>query len=155
MTPWIEAHHAVCPWDFQGKNTGVGCHSLLQGIFPIQGSNSRLLHCKWSPALKAESLSWNHQGSTRVCVYTPKRKQQVERGAIGREVSIPEHCSLVLVRTEPKRNMPECDIRNLDCKRKLYIMEKYMLDIYSFYHLILRPCKTYIIKLNIRKLRLK
>ena len=27
------------PWDFPGKNTGVGCHSLLQGIFPTQGSN--------------------------------------------------------------------------------------------------------------------
>ena len=27
------------PWDSPGKNTGVGCHSLLQGIFPTQGSN--------------------------------------------------------------------------------------------------------------------
>ena len=26
-------------WDFLGKNTGVGCHFLLQGIFPTQGSN--------------------------------------------------------------------------------------------------------------------
>jgi len=29
-----------CLWDFPGKNTGVSCHSLLQGIFPTQGSNS-------------------------------------------------------------------------------------------------------------------
>ena len=29
----------LCPWDFLGKNTGVGCHFLLQGIFPTQGSN--------------------------------------------------------------------------------------------------------------------
>ena len=29
---------------FLGKNTGVGCHALLQGIFPTQGSNSHLLH---------------------------------------------------------------------------------------------------------------
>ena len=28
------------------KNTGVGCHALLQGIFPIQGSNSGLPHCR-------------------------------------------------------------------------------------------------------------
>ena len=28
-----------CPWDFPAKNTGVGCHFLLQGIFPTQGSN--------------------------------------------------------------------------------------------------------------------
>ena len=29
----------LCPWDSLGKNTGVGCHVLLQGIFPTQGSN--------------------------------------------------------------------------------------------------------------------
>ena len=34
------------PWDSPGKNTGVGCHFLLQGIFPIQGSNLGLMHCK-------------------------------------------------------------------------------------------------------------
>ena len=32
---------------FPGKNTGVGCHALLQGIFPTQGSKSGLPHCKW------------------------------------------------------------------------------------------------------------
>ena len=31
-------------WDFPGKNTGVGCHSLLQGIFPTQGLNLGLWH---------------------------------------------------------------------------------------------------------------
>ena len=31
------------PWSSPGKNTGVGCHFLLQGIFPTQGSNPRLL----------------------------------------------------------------------------------------------------------------
>ena len=36
-----------CPWDFPSKNTRVGCHSLLQGIFPTQGSNTNLLHCRW------------------------------------------------------------------------------------------------------------
>ena len=29
---------------FLGKNIGVGCHALLQGIFPTQGSNPSLLH---------------------------------------------------------------------------------------------------------------
>ena len=29
----------LCPWDSPGKNTGVSCHALLQGIFPTQGSN--------------------------------------------------------------------------------------------------------------------
>ena len=34
----------LCPWDCSGKNTGVGCHFLLQGIFPTQGANLDLLH---------------------------------------------------------------------------------------------------------------
>ena len=33
----------LCPGDSPGKNTGVGCHFLLQGIFPTQGSNPHLL----------------------------------------------------------------------------------------------------------------
>ena len=32
--------------DSPGKNTGVGCHALLQGIFPAQGSNPDLPHCR-------------------------------------------------------------------------------------------------------------
>ena len=36
----------LCPWNYPGKNTGVGCHSLLQGIFSTQGSNPGLLHCR-------------------------------------------------------------------------------------------------------------
>ena len=34
-------------WDSPGKNNGVGCHALFQGIFPTQGLNPGLLHCKW------------------------------------------------------------------------------------------------------------
>ena len=34
----------LCPWTFPGKNTGVGCHFLLQRIFLTPGSNSYLLH---------------------------------------------------------------------------------------------------------------
>ena len=33
----------LCPWDSSGKNTGVYCHALLQGIFSTQGSNLHLL----------------------------------------------------------------------------------------------------------------
>ena len=35
----------LLPWDFPSKSTGVGCHFLLQGIFPTQGSNLGLPHC--------------------------------------------------------------------------------------------------------------
>ena len=34
----------LCPWNSPSKNTGVGCHALLQGIFPTQESNPGLLH---------------------------------------------------------------------------------------------------------------
>ena len=47
----------LCLWDFPCKNTGVGCHSLLQGIFPTQRWNSSLL-C-W----QVDSLPLSHQGS--------------------------------------------------------------------------------------------
>ena len=40
------SHGLFCPWDFPGKNTGVDCHFLLQGIFPTQGSNPGLVHCR-------------------------------------------------------------------------------------------------------------
>ena len=46
----------LCPWDFPGRNTGVGCH-FLQGIFPTQGSHLCLLH--W----QADCLPLSHQGS--------------------------------------------------------------------------------------------
>ena len=36
----------LSPWDSPGKNTGVGCHALLQGIFLTQESNSCLLHLR-------------------------------------------------------------------------------------------------------------
>ena len=36
----------LCPWDSPGKKTGVNSHCLLQGIFPTQGSNPDLLHCR-------------------------------------------------------------------------------------------------------------
>ena len=36
----------LCPWNSPGKNTRVGSQSLLQGIFPTQGLNAGLLHCR-------------------------------------------------------------------------------------------------------------
>ena len=39
--PWCT--RLLCQWDFSGKNTGVGCHFLLQKIFPTQGSNLHVL----------------------------------------------------------------------------------------------------------------
>ena len=47
----------LCPWDFLGKNTLVGCHFFLQGIFSTEESNLSLLN--WQVA----SLPLNHQES--------------------------------------------------------------------------------------------
>ena len=44
----------------QGKNTRVGCHALLQGIFPIQAYNPGLPHCRWL------LYCLSHQGSPRI-----------------------------------------------------------------------------------------
>ena len=43
LSPWIRF---LCPWNFPGKNTRVDCRFLLQGIFPAQGSNPGLQHCR-------------------------------------------------------------------------------------------------------------
>ena len=57
-TPQTVATSLLCPWDFPGKNTGVGCHGLLQGIFPTQGSNL----CLMSPALQVDSSPFEPSG---------------------------------------------------------------------------------------------
>ena len=50
VTPQTVATSLLCPRDFPDQNTRVGCHLLLQGIFPTQGSSPHLL----SPALAGE-----------------------------------------------------------------------------------------------------
>ena len=54
----LQPARLLCLWDFPGKNTGVCCHFLLQGILPTQGPNSCLLH--W----QGDSLTLNHQESS-------------------------------------------------------------------------------------------
>ena len=46
VTLWTVDRQTSRPQDFSGKNTGVGCHFLLQGNFSTQGSNLHLLHCR-------------------------------------------------------------------------------------------------------------
>ena len=43
----LRPHGIYSPWNSPGQNTGVGSFSLLQGIFPTQGLNSGLSHCRW------------------------------------------------------------------------------------------------------------
>ena len=55
--------------DSPGKSTGVGCHALLQGIFPTQGSNPGLPHCRWI------LYRLSHQGSPHL--FSRRNKKEV------------------------------------------------------------------------------
>ena len=67
VTPWTVACQAPCPWDFQGKYTRVGCHFLLQGMFPTQGSNLHLLH--WQAGSLPLAPPGKPMETSNVCVY--------------------------------------------------------------------------------------
>ena len=43
VTHGLQPTRLLCPWNFPGNNTGMGCHFLVQGIFPTQSSNPHLL----------------------------------------------------------------------------------------------------------------
>ena len=60
----LQPARLLCPWDSPGKNTRVGCHSLLQGTFPTQGSNPGLPLCRWI------LYQLSHQGSPPPCPLT-------------------------------------------------------------------------------------
>ena len=69
-----------CPWNSPGKNMGVGCHALLQGIVPTQELNPGLPHCRWI----LSSLS--HRASPRILnwvIYPFSRGASRPRGQTG------------------------------------------------------------------------
>ena len=59
--PWLT--RLLCPWGLPGKNTGVGCHFLLQGTVHTQGSNPGLLPCRQT------LYPLSHQGSHHFFLY--------------------------------------------------------------------------------------
>ena len=70
----LQASRLLCPWDSPGKNTGVGCHFLLQDIFLIQGSKPhllRLLH--WGRSFTTSAI-W--EAHTMEC-YSHIRKKEI------------------------------------------------------------------------------
>ena len=60
VTDSLQPHGLYSPWNSLGQNTGVSSLSLLQGIFPTQGSNPGLLHCRWI------LYQLSHKGSPRI-----------------------------------------------------------------------------------------
>ena len=74
VTPWTVAHQAPPSVGSPGKNTGVGCHFLLQGIFPTLASNPGLLH------YKQMLYPLSHQGSlldTLPCVISSLHRRSL------------------------------------------------------------------------------
>ena len=59
--------------DSPGKNTGVGCHALLQGIFPTQGLNPGLPHHKHI----LYDMSWLHQFSSKTANLATERENKI------------------------------------------------------------------------------
>ena len=76
----LQPARVLCPWNFSGKNIGVGVHFLLQGIFPTQGLNLGLLcrwHCRWILYHKCHL-----RGSVaRWCIKRSNSEQWVKRRA--------------------------------------------------------------------------
>ena len=61
-------HFLLCPWSSPGSNTGVGCHFLLQGIFPTRRPEP------WTPPPQADSLLSELQGSPLGLYWTRRQR---------------------------------------------------------------------------------
>ena len=75
----LQPARLLYPWDFPGKNIGVGCHFLYQGTFSTQGSNPSLLH--W----QANSLTTEPPGKTLLVICTLKQfftSSSIERNLV-------------------------------------------------------------------------
>ena len=73
VTPWTVAHQAPPSMGFPSKNTGVGCHFLIQGVFLTQGSNPCLLY------RQADSLPLRQMGSPQLAFSSLKNQDSSSR----------------------------------------------------------------------------
>ena len=66
LQPRLEPARLLCPWHSPGKNSSVGSHAFLQGIFLTQGSKPGLLHCR---QVRHHLSHWGAHGrpQTAVC----------------------------------------------------------------------------------------
>ena len=70
VTLWTVAHQAPLSMGISpGKNTGVVCHALLQGIFPTQESNPGFPHCRlilYHLSHQGSPVSWNSSSKSKM-----------------------------------------------------------------------------------------
>ena len=94
----LQPARLLCPWASPGKNTGVGCHARLQGIFPTQGLNLHLLHCRWI------LYPLNHLGSPQQRIILPKchyrHGWEIVLWPVINSIDSPQHCNHNLITTE-------------------------------------------------------
>ena len=93
----LQPTRLLCPWDCPGKNTGVGSHFHLQGIFPTQGLNLGLLHCRqilfcWSTRKDQFLIS--------CYIYRIKNSRSIEDYTV-KEISVTEQTTCVIFSCVP------------------------------------------------------
>ena len=105
----LRLHRQYSPWNSPAQNTGVGSLSLPQGIFPTQGLNPGLLHCRWilyqlsqmgSPLLKKQisnellTLAFHAHTLEKSGANHPKRYQKKTDGKKHTSHELHQFCSL-------------------------------------------------------------
>ena len=95
MSDSLRPHGLYSPWNSPGQNIGVGSLSLLQGIFPTQGSHPGLPHCRWI------LYQLSYQGSPNVQKWGLNEimgaKPTEAHGELSRNVSTYHYCLLHIV----------------------------------------------------------
>ena len=102
-------------WNSPGQNTGVGTHSLLQGIFPTQGSNPSLLHCRqilyqlshkesprileWIAYSFSSGSSWPGNQARVSCIAGGLGAQELNKGGekVKKEVKSTNHSEVLVI----------------------------------------------------------
>ena len=118
VTPWTVDCQAPLSIGFPGKNTGVACYFLLQGIFPTQGLNPCLLH--W----QVDSLPLSHQGSPcpSLSYNMVPRPGAWTWSALGRKLESGAPCSRCCNMTAFSHDTPPCQA--LLCGSKAFLLSE-------------------------------
>ena len=111
-TIWTVAARLLCPWDSAGKNTGVGCYALLQGVFLVSIPTGIKPVSHASPALQADYLPLSHEGRPREDKKLRARKPWKHE----RAQSIPKELLVLPSLDQLTYNLEETLESPLDCK---------------------------------------
>ena len=110
----LQPTRLLCPWNYPGKNTGVGSHSLLQEIFPTQGSNLDFRHCRQN------LYQLSHQGST------------------------PFHCIVEWIRSSGSEPQSAPGLVFPDCVEPLHLwLQKYYQSDFDIDRLVISMCRVF------------